>query len=61
MLPEFRNEPLTDFSDPSNAARMRDALQRVGAQLGEVYPLIIGDKLVAAEKLFASINPANPE
>ncbi len=61
MLPEFRNEPQTDFNDPANARKMEEALARVKAQLGEVYPLIIGDKLVSAEKTFDSINPANPK
>ncbi len=61
MLPEFRNEPLTDFSDPANVRKMEEALARVRDQLGEVYPLIIGDKLVQAAQTFASINPAHPE
>jgi len=61
MLPEFRNEPLTDFSDPANARSMEEALARVGDQLGQTYPLIIGDKLKAAATTFASINPANPD
>jgi 1-pyrroline-5-carboxylate dehydrogenase len=61
MLPEFHNEPLTDFSDPANVRRMEEALDRVGAQLGEVYPLIVGGKLTNAPETFASVNPANPE
>ena len=61
MLPEFRNEPQTDFTDPANARKMEEALARVKAQLGEAYPLLIGDKLVSANKTFDSINPAHPE
>jgi len=61
MLPEFRNEPLTDFNDPANVRKMEEALARVRDQLGQVYPLIIGDKLVSAEKTFASSNPAHPD
>jgi 1-pyrroline-5-carboxylate dehydrogenase len=61
MLPEFRNEPLTDFNDPANARRMEEALARVHARLGQVYPLIIGDRLANAPRTFASLNPAHPE
>ncbi|HEX9109333.1 MAG TPA: L-glutamate gamma-semialdehyde dehydrogenase [Longimicrobiales bacterium] len=60
MLPEFRNEPLTDFSNPANVKKMEEALARVRDQLGQAYPLIIGDKLVSANATFESINPANP-
>lgn len=61
MLPEFRNEPLTDFTNSENALRMEEALAKVRGQLGEVYPLIIGDRLVSADETFASVNPARPE
>ena len=30
MLPEFRNEPFTDFSNPDNVKRMEEALARAG-------------------------------
>lgn len=61
MLPEFRNEPLTDFSNPENARKMEEALARVRAQLGQAYPLIIADKLVSADATFTSVNPADPD
>ncbi len=38
----FRNEPFIDFSQHANAHAMREALTRVGDQLGHEYPLIIG-------------------
>ena len=34
MIPEFRNEPFTDFSDPENARRMHAALASVREQFG---------------------------
>ena len=32
MLPEFRNEPFTDFSIEANAAAMREALHRAAGR-----------------------------
>src|SRR5262245_40848446 len=59
-LPEFRNEPFTDFSDPANAAAMRQALADVKAQFGKIYPLIIGGERITTDKTIESTNPANP-
>src|SRR5215212_6746531 len=59
-LPEFRNEPFTDFSKPENAAAMEQALSEVKSQLGRTYPLIIGGEHMTTDKTIASINPANP-
>ncbi len=58
---EFKNEPLTDFSDAANAERMQKALEKVRAQLGRTYPLIIDGKTHADGPTFDSINPANPD
>lgn len=60
MLPPFRNEPFTDFDDPANAERMEDALDRIRAELGRTYPMIIGGEEVELDDTFASVNPANP-
>lgn len=60
QLPEFANEPLTDFSKAENAQAFRAALQQVESQLGQTYPLIIGGQRVNADKTFNSLNPANP-
>lgn len=38
----FRNDPETDFADPANQDRMRDALAAVRERLGETVPLVIG-------------------
>src|SRR5262245_54942577 len=59
-LPEFRNEPFTDFNNPENAAAMERALADVKAQFGKTYPLIIGGERVTTGKTIDSINPANP-
>jgi 1-pyrroline-5-carboxylate dehydrogenase len=57
---EFRNEPFTDFSQHHNAHAMREALTRVGDQLGHEYPLIIGGERVKTSGKIESRNPARP-
>jgi 1-pyrroline-5-carboxylate dehydrogenase len=59
MPTEFRNEPLTDFTKEDNAQAMRNALEKVKAQLGHEYPLVIGGKRISTGDTLASINPAN--
>ncbi len=56
----FRNEPFTDFSTHENAHAMREALTRVGDQLGHEYPLIIGGERVHTTGKIESRNPARP-
>jgi 1-pyrroline-5-carboxylate dehydrogenase len=56
----FTNEPYTDFSQPSNAARMRAALAQVRTQFGREYDLLIaGEKRKSSSKL-ESLNPSKP-
>jgi len=61
MLPEFRNEPFTNFSVPENQAAFRAALAKVKAELGRTYPLVIGGERIELDSVFTSINPARPE
>ena len=58
-LSEFKNEPLTDFSKPENRAAMEAALQKVAAEFGTEYPLVIGGEHITGLKTFESINPAH--
>jgi len=62
LLPEgpFRNEPFTDFSRPENARAMRAALDKVHAELGREYSLIIGGENIKTTAKIKSINPAHP-
>ena len=62
LLPEgpFRNEPLTDFSRPENARAMRAALDKVHAELGREYSLIIGGENIKTTGKIKSMNPAHP-
>src|SRR5215211_7343139 len=59
MLPPFKNEPLTDFTDERNAAAMREAIAGVEAQFGREYPIIIGGKRYTTGDMLASPNPSN--
>src|SRR5690349_11141220 len=59
MLTEYRNEPFTDFSKEENAQAMRNALEKVGAELVREYPLVIGGERITTESKLESINPAN--
>jgi 1-pyrroline-5-carboxylate dehydrogenase len=56
----FRNEPAIDFTNPENARRMREALAKVGAELGREYDMVIGDRLVRTQDKIKTVNPARP-
>jgi len=57
----FKNEPLTDFTNTENARRMREALTKVGAELGREYDMVIGDRLIKTQQKITSVNPASPK
>lgn len=57
---QFRNEPSVDFSNPETARRMREALAKVGAELGREYDMVIGGRLVKTADKITSVNPARP-
>ena len=54
-------EPLTDFSKPAERQRMVDALASVRAQLGQRYPLLLGDQALETPKTLTVRNPAHPQ
>ena len=56
----FVNEPLIDFSKEENARKMRAAIEKVRAQLGREYDLVIGGKRVKTSDKIKSINPSKP-
>ncbi len=60
MLPPFRNEPLTDFSEPENSAAFQAALQQNRRQLGCHHPLVIGGREYDHARRIKSLNPARP-
>ena len=60
MPAKFKNEPFTDFTKSANKKAMEKALQKVRAELGKEYPVVIGgEKFVTNDKL-TSYNPAKP-
>jgi 1-pyrroline-5-carboxylate dehydrogenase len=60
-LPEFRNEPLTDFTQPEHAAAMELALAKVIGEVGREHPIVIGGRRITGLKTFSSLNPARKE
>ena len=56
----FSNEPLVDFKKPENAAAMRAAIQKVRAELGREYDLVIGGQRLKTSGKIRSANPARP-
>lgn len=61
MLPEFRNEPFTDFSLPENRKAMEIAIEKVRNELGRKYPVVINGEHIYEEETFKSYNPARSE
>lgn len=57
-LDNFKNEPFTDFSKPEQAEAMRAAIEKVRAELGREYPIVIGGEEISLDSKFRSINPA---
>ncbi len=58
----FRNEALTDFSQPDNRAAMQAAIAQVATHLGQTYAPIVGGKpYETGGKLLTSLNPAHPQ
>ena len=59
MLPEFQNEPLTDFSAEANRNAFQAALEKVQARLPLLGENRIGGKRVGAARHFESFNPGD--
>src|SRR3972149_1276609 len=58
LIPEFRNEPFTDFSKPENHQAMQEAVEKVRSQLGREYDILIGGERIRAAEKFRSYNPS---
>lgn len=61
MLPEYKNEAFTDFNDSDNIKRMEEALAKVKSELGQLYPIVIGDQRIehVPGDVLESVNPSN--
>ena len=57
-LPEFRNEPFTDFSRPENQQAFQRALQQVQHELiGRTWPCWIGGEEIRVDATFETFDP----
>lgn len=61
MIPEFRNEPFTDFSQAGNKEVLKNAIAKVRAELGKKYPLVINGEYIETSDLLTSTNPGKPK
>lgn len=56
----FKNEKFTDFSKPEARRKQQLAIEKIEAELGKEYPIIIGSEKIYTQNKFNSINPSNP-
>jgi 1-pyrroline-5-carboxylate dehydrogenase len=58
QLPDFRNEPFTDFSRPENQQAFQQALQKVQREvLGRTWPCWIGGEEIRGKAVFEVFDP----
>ncbi len=60
MLPPYQSLTYSDFTDQTAAAAYRQALERVGAELGVHAPLVIGGRHVTTDDVIRSTDPSQP-
>ena len=58
MVPDFVNEPLSDFSLETNRTAMQQALARIESEREKSYPLVIGGQRVESGQWIESTNPS---
>jgi 1-pyrroline-5-carboxylate dehydrogenase len=62
QLPEFKNQPLSDFkNNPDAFKRMKEAIEEVAKELGHEYDLVIGGQRVKTPEKLNSYNPSYKE
>jgi RHH-type proline utilization regulon transcriptional repressor/proline dehydrogenase/delta 1-pyrroline-5-carboxylate dehydrogenase len=61
VQPEFVNEAVADFSQKSVRDAMLAALEAVGDDLGDEYPIVIGGKAIHARAMMISRNPSHKQ
>ncbi|WP_047150395.1 L-glutamate gamma-semialdehyde dehydrogenase [Aneurinibacillus tyrosinisolvens] len=57
MIP-YAPEPFTNFNDENNMQAINRALEKVMAEIGQDYPLIIGGEKIVTDQKITSINPS---
>lgn len=58
MVVDYRPEPFTNFNDEKNKKEFEAALQKVEAELGKEYPLIINGERIKTDAKITSVNPS---
>src|SRR5579864_994683 len=62
QLPEFKNEPLSDFkNNPAHRRRMEYALDEIREELGREHDLVIGGERIKTAAKLHSYNPSHPD
>jgi 1-pyrroline-5-carboxylate dehydrogenase len=61
VLPEFKNEPATDFSNPANAAAIEKAFSKVESEFGQQLDLVIGGEHLKTKDKRPSIDPGKTD
>src|SRR2546422_3313930 len=62
QLPEFKNEPLSDFrGNPRQFEQMKEAVEKVGKELGREYDLVTDGRRIKPREKFCSSTPAHPD
>jgi len=62
QLPEFKNEPLSDFKgNPEHGRKMKEAVEAVGKELGRDYPLVIGGERITTSDKLISLDPGQKD
>jgi len=62
QLPEFKNEPLSDFKgNPEHFRKMKEAVEQVGKELGRDYPLVIGGERIMTSDKLISLDPGQKD
>lgn len=56
-LEGFENAVNTDFSNPNEVEKLKQAIQKVRGELGKTYPVIINGEKIETEDKIVSINP----
>ena len=57
---QFVNEPMIDWTNPENVRKMQAAIEKVRAELGREYDLVIGGRRIKTGDTAPSLNPAKP-
>ncbi|HEY4932351.1 MAG TPA: L-glutamate gamma-semialdehyde dehydrogenase [Terriglobales bacterium] len=57
---QFVNEPMIDWSNSENVRKMHAAIEKVRAELGREYDLVIGGRRIKTGDTAPSLNPAKP-